>query len=389
MIPAFYMHKLRYIRLLILIPVFLAGCATTGSGLKQVSRAERDRILSGRSLSPAIQQDIQLPEEDIFGLDEDMKRFAEKAVSHAWNEDDRIYALLNAIVSPDQLGVKFDTSVTYTARETFDKRRANCLSFTIMLVSMLNYLGIKADYNEVEIPPVWNLENNNTFVLNQHVNAIVTIPVARRKVLDINMNEYSRYYPQRKIDEGRIEALFYNNRGIEFLLSGDIQQSFRYTRKAIELAPELPIVWTNLATLYRKQGIYRDAEVAIRIALELDPDNLIAISTAERNYRDLHELELSRQFRRRAVAFRERNPYYRYSLARREVLAGDYTTALKNIDAAIRMNKFEHRFFFLQGVIYTALEEQNHADASFKKALQLASDPRQKERYRHKMDMLI
>ena len=77
------------------------------------------------------------------------------------------------------------------------------------------------------------------------------------------------------------------------------------------------------------------------------------------------------------------------TLARNDVLAGDYTTALKNINAAIRLNKFEHRFFFLQGVIYTALQKQNEADASFKKALQLASDPKQRDKYRHKMDMLI
>ena len=330
-----------------------------------------------------------MPEEDIFGLTGEMKHFADRAVSHAWKEDDKIFALLNAIVSPDKLALKFDASQTFTARETFEKRRANCLSFTILIVSMLNYLGIHADYNEVDIPPVWDLQNNNTFILNQHVNAIVMLPGGRRKALDINMPEYSLYYPQRKVDERLIEALFYNNRGIEFLLSGDVVQAFRYTRKAIDLAPELPIVWTNLATLYRNQGKFNDAEVAIRIALEIKPNNLIAISTAERNYRDLHEMELSRLFLQRAEAFREKNPYYRYTLARNEVLSGEYDAALKNINAAIKMNKFEHRFFFLQGVIYTILKEQQLAGDSFRKALQLASDPRQRDKYRHKLDMLM
>ena len=381
------MRKL-YRYLLILVVLGGTGCAATSPVLKRVTDAEKDRVLSGASLSPEISQDLQLPDEDIFGLNSEMKHFVTRAVAHAWSEDEQVYALLKAIVSPDKLALKFDASQTFTARETFEKRRANCLSFTIMIVSMLNYLGIHADYNEVDIPPVWNLQNDNTFVLNQHVNAIVMLPAGRRKALDINMPEYSLYYPQRKVDERLIEALFYNNRGIESFLTGDVIQAYRYTRKAISLAPELPVVWTNLATLYRHEGKFDDAEVAIRVALEIDPDNLIAISTAERNYRDLHEMQLSRQFRQRATAFREKNPYYRYSLARSEVLTGDYDAALKNIHAAIRMNKLEHRFFFLQGVIYKALKEENEADASFRKALQLALDPRQQNKYRHKLDML-
>ena len=233
--------------------VFLAGsgCATTYSGLKQVSQAEKERILSGTSLAAIIGRDVKLPDEDIFRLDDAMKQFVDKAVSHDRDEGKRIFALLDAVVSPDKLGLKFDTSETFTARDTFVKRRANCLSFTIMIVSMLKYLRIDAEYNEVDVPPVWDLQNDNTFVLNQHVNAIVTTPEGRRKALDINMSEYSQYYPQHKINERLIEALFYNNRGIELLFAGDIHQAFRYTRKAIELAPELPIVWTNLATLYR------------------------------------------------------------------------------------------------------------------------------------------
>jgi len=382
---------LRNLYSIALLLVFLAGtgCATTYSGLKQVTQAEKERILSGTSLSIVIDSELQFPDQDIFELDHEMRQFVDKAVSHEREEGKRIYSLLDAIVSPEKLGVKFDTTVTHTARETFEMRRANCLSFTIMIVSMLKYLRIDAEYNEVDVPPVWDLQNDNTFVLNQHVNAIVTTPEGRRKALDINMMEYSQYYPQRKIDERLIKALFYNNRGIELLFAGDIKQAFRYTRKAIDLAPELPIVWTNLGTLYRSQGRFDDAEVAIRVALELNPDNLVAISTAERNYRDLNKMDLSSMFRKRATAFRQKNPYYRYTLARNEVLSGDYETALNDINAAIRMNKFEHRFFFLQGVIYTALEERKRADKSFEKALQLASDPKQRDKYRHKLDMLI
>lgn len=88
-------------------------------------------------------------------------------------------------------------------------------------------------------------------------------------------------------------------------------------------------------SLYRDQEEFDDAEIAFRIALEIDPLNQIAINTAIRRY------------------------------------------------------KKEHRFYFLQGVIYKAMNVQKLADASFNKALEFSCDQEQQERYRRKLDKLM
>ena len=257
-----------------------------------------------------------------------------------------------------------------------------------MMVAMLRHLGITVALNQVYVPPIWDLRDN-VLILSQHVNALVKKPNGGRIIVDINMEEYEMYYPQREIDDRTVTAMFYNNRGMELMLAGEADRAFRYLRKALDLNRDLPYVWTNLGTLYRDQGLLAEAEIAYREALEREPSNLVAISKAERNYADLGDDRLADYFRQRAQAFRLKNPYYRYSLARDEFLQGNYSGALQNIRAAIGRYNKEHRFFFLQGIIFSALSEPEQADASFKKALQLTSSERQQNTYRRKIEKLF
>ena len=374
--------------LILTVLLLITGCAANAPRLPGVTASERDRVLSGTALSADFEQIIPLPETDIFGLSDEMRQFVNATVAGLTGEDERIRALLAAVVSPTQLGVQYEDGANYTAREAFQHRRVNCLSFTIMMVSMLRHLGMKVAFNQVDVPPIWDLKGD-TLILSQHVNALVNKSSGGRKVVDINMGEYELYYPQRDLDDRMVAALYYNNRGMDLMLAGEVLQSFTQLHMALDLAPELPYVWTNLGTLYREQGRLAEAEIAYRLALEREPANLVAISKAERNYTDLGDLRMAAYFHQRATGFRQKNPYYLYSLARDAFLQGDYAGALQNIQAAIGRYRKEHRFFFLQGIIYTARAERDLANASFKKALELTTNQQQQDSYRRKIEKII
>lgn len=369
--------------------IFNSGCATSGPQLKKVTDAERTRILNGSALSPDMASLQDLPERDVLGMTDDMKVFVRRAVSRYRGEGEKLKAILAAIISPHRMGLTYDGTASFTASETFKNRRANCLSFTTMIVSMLRYAGLQAEFNDVDIPPIWDLQNDNMMVMYRHVNALVTFPDGDREVVDFNMEEYNTHYPQHRISDEVAVAQYFNNRGVELLLHNKITDSFRYLRKALELAPDVPFIWINLGALYRNQGKLNAAEIAYREALEIEPDNLVAISGAERIYRQLGLTELSEAFARRARYFRQRNPYYLYQTAKDAFLAGHYKTALNNIRAAIRRYDEEHRFYFLQGVIYKALDEPIQATESFNKAIELSSSGKQADKYRRKIENLM
>lgn len=373
----------------VLVLIINSGCASPEPRLKRVTDGESAQVLSGSPLSLNTVELRNLPEKDVMGLTDDMKAFVRQAVSRDRGQGEILKAILAAIISPHRLGLMYDGTASFTASETFKNRRANCLSFTTMMISMLRYAGLQAEFNDVDIPPIWDLQNNNMLVMYRHVNAIVTFPDGGREVVDFNMEDFNSHYPQHPIREEVAVAQYYNNRGVEFLLQNKIPDSFRYLRKALALAPEVPFIWINLGALYRNQGKLDAAEIAYRKALEIDPDNLVAISNAGRVYKDLGLTELSEKFARRAKYFRQKNPYYLYQLAKDAFLAGDYDAALHNIHAAIRRNDEDHRFYFLQGVIYKALDEQELATTSFDKAIKLSSSRKQADKYRRKLEKLM
>jgi hypothetical protein len=373
----------------VLVLIFNSGCASTGPELKRVSDAEYMLVLSGAELSLDQELSRDLPDEDVMGLTEDMKVFVRRAISRYRGPGEKLKAILDAVISPYHLGLKYDGAASFTAGETFENKRANCLSFTTMIISMLRYAGLHVEFNDVDIPPVWDLQNNNMLVMYRHVNAMVTWPDGGREVVDFNIDEYNIHYPQHRIRDEIAIAQHYNNRGVEYLLRNNTLDAFRYLRKALDLAPDVPFLWINLGALYRSQGKLEAAEIAYRRALEVEPDNLVAISSAERVYKELGLTGLSVIFERRAKYFRQKNPYYLYKMAMDSFLAGDYKTALQDINAAIRRNDEEHRFYFLRGVIYKALHEPGEADSSFNTAIKLSSNQQQADKYRRKIAKLL
>src|SRR3990172_12911620 len=145
--------------------LFLAGCAANIPKLPKVTAAEQARVVAGAVLSLTAESYTPLPEVDIFESSDGMKRFVNTNVARWMTEDQKIRALLEAVLSPVQLGVRYEENATYTAREAFQQRRVNCLSFTIIMVSMLRYIGMTVAFNQVDVPPIWDLQGD-TLILS-------------------------------------------------------------------------------------------------------------------------------------------------------------------------------------------------------------------------------
>ena len=377
-----------------ILPVVLTLLALTAcTGITRpalVTAIERQQLLSGELIFTGDRHDLALPEANVFEMTPAMVAFAEQAAGNARSDERKIHNLLQALMSPDQLGITFDESGTRTAREAFELRKANCLSFTSILVPMLRHLGLDAQFNDVEIPPVWNLEKEEIMVLYRHINAIVTWPDQRNpKVVDINMDEYNSHYPQRMVPDWTAEAHYYSNRSVELLLEGRTEDAFLYLARAIQLDPDVSYFWVNLAAIYRKSGNIKAAEVAIRQALEVDSAYPVAVSSAERIYRDLGDMDRVAYYEKRSTNFRRRNPYYHYYVAMEAFLHKDYEAALGSISQAIQRFPDEHRFHFLKGAIYLSLDRSDLAEKSLSHAVELASNPGQRDRYRRKIDIMM
>jgi Flp pilus assembly protein TadD len=299
----------------------------------------------------------------------------------------RLQQLSHAIISQESFGLTYDET-TRTASETFRARRGNCLSFSNMFVAMARQVGLSVSFQEVDTPPDWSFRND-AFVLNRHVNVHVDLGREGEHVVDFNMADFRTSYDRRQISDARAMAHYHNNVAVERMQAGDTRSALSHFREAIHADPSFSPAWTNLGTLYSREGHPDHAEAAYRQALEADPHDLVAMS----NLASLRERQGDRQeasrLRRRVSDHRLRNPYYRFQLARQAFEAQDYDTAIGHLDDAVRLKKNDDQLYFLLGLCHLKKGDQRKAERFLARAEEVAATDALKRRYADKLDILL
>ncbi|MCZ6911805.1 MAG: hypothetical protein O7F72_03270 [Proteobacteria bacterium] len=372
----------------LLVPLMLVACATPVPSA-QIGNYDRERLLSGEALPASIRAGISRPSDDVLGLSAEMIRFVGQATANSKTESDKIKALLHALFRSDEMVFVLDATATYTAAQTFEQGRANCLSFAGMMVAMLRHLGVRAEFNEVDVPETWDMQSPKTMVLYKHVNVMIHTRTGRKQIVDFDMAGYDNSYRQRIISDQQATAQYYNNRAMAYMFDENLSDAFSYLVKAIMLDPQGSYLWANLGSLYRHARSRDAAELSYHAALNEDRGNLVAISNLARLYESGGQAEMARELNRKAAYFRSRNPYFRYRQGMDAFMNQNFENAMSHTKTAIRIYPKEHRFHFLLGAIYQKVGKPKKAEASMLRAVELSADANQRGTYRSKMSRLL
>lgn len=339
--------------------LLLSACASPGHGTPEApDHHQLELALSGELILGRHWQPQDLPDLDLFELRPDMKTFAEHAVARTSGRYQRAQALHQALLLPSDRGgrgLSYSAFLTNTPQQAFDTGQVNCVSFTFLYVAMAHHLGLDARVNEVDIPPSWDLREREAFLFLRHVNAKIRLGINDYLVLDLEMERYSPAFAQRLISENRAAAQFYNNRGMELLVDKQLESSFLYLRKALQLDDQQSYIWSNLGTFYRRQGLFSLAEAAYLKGLRLQPNDLTIISNLSGLYRMMGREQQAQDYFQRAEKHRAGNPYYLFSLAREALDAGKPEEALQLLQKPLREHRKEPRFFELAAEVYNSL----------------------------------
>ncbi|AMO67456.1 tetratricopeptide repeat protein [Zhongshania aliphaticivorans] len=311
------------------------------------------------------------PEENILAIDADMRYFVEENVPAALNPRARLSYLLDAMVRPSQLGLSYDPGITFNATETFYARKGNCLSLSSLFIALAREANLNAYYNEVTIPPSWDMVSDNSMVFYKHINVVVDFGEDGQEIVDLSVDNYEYHYPQHRLSEQEAAAQHYNNRGAEFLNQGKNDEAMRYFHRALYLDPQAGHIWGNLGTLFRRLGHQQDAELAYRQALTLNINDQVAISNLSRLYREQGDTGKARELEKVAEEFRKKNPFWHYTRAKAEYEKGEYANALQAIKHAIALRKNEHRFYRFASLIYFRQGKRDLAATYAEKAAKL------------------
>jgi hypothetical protein len=370
----------------LVIPV--VACTSIGGRFHSVVITSEE-LLTGTAFAVTQGAASSVPDEqDVLALSPEMLEFLNRHVHRKGAETTKLHELVSAIVETDTFGLEYDDT-TRTASETFRARRGNCLSFSNMFVAMARDVGLAVEFQEVDIPPDWTLDAD-TYVLNRHINVFVDLGLMGKRVVDFNIADFKASYEMHKVSDARALAHYYNNVGVERMLSGDTASAFLCFRRALaENDRTFSPAWANLGSLYLRSGHSAQAEAAYFEALNASASDLVAMSDLARLYERLGDRERAEAYRKKVAYHRTLNPYYRYELARRAYQEQAYDVAIGHLKYAIRKRPKEDRFYFLLGASYLKKGDAPAARRWLARAEEVAATDALKRGYANKIDMLL
>lgn len=339
-------------------------------------------LLSGKAIFGEEVSGAERPDIDILATNDAMREFVAEVREGSSRGPARFRRLLDKTRSGGYVLNGYDPYANLSARDAFAEKRGNCLTYTSLFIAFAREAGFEASYQLVDVPPDYD-SVNGMVVLNKHVNARVhDIPGRGSVTVEFSEEFASGIHDRRVVDDVFALALHYNNLAFSDDMAGDERGAFAYLKKAIELTPHNPDLWTNLGVFHARRGHFDHAITGYRQALDLDAYHGAAIRGLANAYGALGRDDRARFYQRRVAYSRARDAYTYYTLAQRAFQAERPTESLELLSEAIRLYRRDHRFHRLQGEVHERLGNAVAADESFKKARAIAGAERDRTRRR-------
>lgn len=326
--------------------------------------------------------------EEVFAIPADMHAMLQKQViQRSYSREQRLQALVEMLFDQHGLDLQYDADATYTVSEIWQHRRANCLAFTLLFVTLAREAGIQARVQEVGRVVSWYQDQQAGVVYNVgHVNAGVDIG-GRFGTVDLDRNVlYDRRGPV-PVSRARALAHFYNNRGADQLAQGDLAGARAFLDASLAQDNTFAPAWNNLGVLAHRQGDNIEARQALDRSLQLDGRQNAALSNASALFRSLGMTAQAQALERRLESLKSEDPFTQYMLGTTAERAGQLDVAIRHYRRAVRLYDTAHQFHFGLARAYFLAGQLKRADHELLRAQELGGAPEQ-ARYQAKLDSL-
>lgn len=334
----------------------VSGCTSPKPYITDVlqtpAEADVEHLLHREALFSLPTSPLTAPDAHILALTAEMRYFVNEHVPTVLSPRARLRYLIDAMVRPNQLGLRYQPGITQTAAATYARPEGDCLSLSALFIALAREAQLNVYFNEVSVPPSWEMLSDNSSAIYKHINAVVDLGNGQREVVDFSVDIYDYRYPQKRVSDDIAAAQYYSNLGIAQLNKQDNAQAYLYLRRALHLGPKEAYIWGNLGVLFRRAGYNSEAEQAFRHALSLDPEESASLSNLARLYRSSDRRAEAATLERLIRSRQRSNPFWHYSRSRAAFERGDYEEALSAIHRAIRLNRDEYRFYQFAAVIF-------------------------------------
>ena len=334
-------------------------------------------------------KDFIVPDYDVLHLTDEIKNFLDIEVASIQSKKQRFLKLHDVFYKPFYLNLMYNPEGTYTAAETFRIGHGNCISHANLFVAAARYVGLKANYQTVDVPLEWR-PRQGFYELPGHVNVILKLGRYTATV-EFNQAIFDEYditnLKTEVISDDRAKAEFFNNLGVEALTGNEYYKAIAYFEKAIDTDRKLDISWSNLGVVHKKLGNFSEAEKAYLKAIDLNRYNKPAMKNLFVLYTQLGDKENADAYRKDVEKYARKNPYYLEKLAKRELALENYKEASKLFKKAIKIYKLESSFYHGLALSYYHQNKIDQAKDALDEAQQYAT-LEDKQRFSQKLQTL-
>lgn len=316
-----------------------------------------------------------------------LKQLRDNVINKSYSRERRMKLLVDYIFSKQGLGLEYDSSVTRTVEQSFRDRKGNCMSFTLLFVTLAREAGVSAHVQEVGQALSWYQEENTLYNAG-HVNVGIQLGTDQGTV-DLDRNILLARGGPKRISDKRALAHFYNNRGSELMQDGYIVAAKAHFDAALAQDPGFAPSWNNLGVLRIRNHQPGLAERDYLAALQRDASYAPALSNMVNLYRFTGDEAKVDAYMHRLRRAQLGDPFYQFLQADQAEKRGDYAVAATHYRRAIRLYDKVHQFHFGLARVYFLAGDMERARRELSRALALSSeDAVMRNRYQAKMDSL-
>src|SRR5215831_3388720 len=261
---------------ILLACMLVAACA-------QVPLLPADQFLSDRSFAAPSQR---ISVDDVFAVSPEMKRYIAGDIATDVKLKGPQQGLFDALYAKDQLKLDYESDITRNASQAFAARRGNCLSLVIMTAAFAKELGLNVTFGQIYLEPIWS-RTGQMYVMIGHVNLTLG-----QRFSDVNPHYYqgdrltidflppseTRGLRTRVIPEKTIVAMYMNNRAVESMADGQLNDAYWWAREAVKQDPKFTSAFNTLGAIYQQHGDLKAAEHVLSYVLTREPKNTRAMS---------------------------------------------------------------------------------------------------------------
>ena len=338
--------------------LFLTGCAantTTPDALANLSPLVFDtHVITVDDVATLV------PAPDILGVDDDMREFVETYTGDLYSDRQRMNHLHQSVTSKAILDVRYEAHAEGEAQEVFHRGTANCLSYANLFIALAREAGLDANYQWVKVRPQWSRVGERV-ALRLHVNVIIKLRRDLEYTVDIDPLPPSETTGTSALSDVDALALYHNNIAMGALARNEIEEAWVQAVRALQLSPQMSLLWVNLGAIYRIAGQHEDAQSSYFKALALDSRNRSAMNNLVVLYQLEGNVEQAKYWSDQVASYRINNPWYHAWLGDKAGEAGDWSQALMHYSDARRRDPEDGRLQYAVGLIYYQMGDLTEA----------------------------